>query len=613
MKKFLFAVATALLGSAMFSPSIWAKITIFLCGDSTMQDWKDGYYPKRGIGQEFSYFWNLDQVSVVNRGAGGTYAMGYYTNNWPSVLEQISSGDFVLIGFGINDRTYSNEADYVTATTAMANEAKAKGAIPIIMNPVRRSDFRYSSSNLAVPDSIYESYHGYPIRAREIASSLGVPLIDMDTLSRNYLLSVGQFYALHYVNMVLDSGEYSTFPNGNSDNLHLQQNGAIAFGRILTEQMRVHSDENVRNLAKNLAPMYGLNVKVSPEGSDSATTVGSYYPEGMTVTLKTTPKSGKRFIGWYDGDGNLVKNSQSSVLSEYICTFTMKNESTSYTAVYEGGSPEVFAGDVSALRTFPTGTPKTLDGVSPGAAETIDTTKAIDKNIVHWFDASVSPDSFDVGWSESSNAGFSGNGYWNFDNALNTFAMYRMRFQSAGNATLGIAYANGGTSARMLNINLDHDYLVKFPSTGSWTTWDTVYVNVDLPIGEESLMMISASADGGPNIDAFGFSVSGVERVAFADTSSGTEKDTVTAIGAEFLTRDFSLNGKRLFSPRTGTVSLAVFDLSGRNLLRRALQVSAGTSELPLENLGLSRGIYRLVVRMESRTASSFWLNDLAQ
>ena len=254
---------TFVVASMFLVPMVCAKITIYMCGDSTMQDWNEGYYPKRGIGQEFQYFWNSDNVVVVNKGAGGTAAMTYYNKNWAAVKSSLKSGDFVIIQFGINDRNYSNEEEFVTATTAMANEALAAGATPIIINPVRRSDYRCSLSTdrckacepSMLPDSIYESYHGYPIRAREIAASLNVPLIDMDTLSRNYLLSVGQYYALHYVNMVLDEGEYSTYVDGNNDNLHLQQNGATIFGRITTEQMRVHPDEKVRNLAKNLAPV----------------------------------------------------------------------------------------------------------------------------------------------------------------------------------------------------------------------------------------------------------------------------------------------------------------------------------------------------------------------
>ena len=132
------------IATMLFSVAVWAKITIYMCGDSTMQDWNEGYYPKRGIGQDFSHFWNANFVDVVNKGAGGTYAMGYYTNNWPAVRSSLKAGDFVIIQFGINDRNYSNETDFVTATTAMAQETLDAGAIPIIINPVRRSDYRCS-------------------------------------------------------------------------------------------------------------------------------------------------------------------------------------------------------------------------------------------------------------------------------------------------------------------------------------------------------------------------------------------------------------------------------------------------------------------------------------
>ncbi len=592
----------------LFSSTLFAKVTIYLCGDSTMQDWNEGYYPKRGIGQEFGYFWNSDAVSVENRGAGGTYAMGYYKSNWPGVLSSLKSGDFVIIQFGINDRAKSSEADFVTATTAMAKEALAKGATPIIVNPVRRSDFRFSSSALAVADSIYESYHGYPIRAREIAASLNVPLIDMDTLSRNYLLSVGQYYALHYVNMYLDAGEYSNYGSGNSDNLHLQQNGAIAFGRILSEQMRIHSDEKVRNLAKNLAPMYSLNVKVSPEGSDSATTVSSYYPAGIPVTLKTTPRAGKKFLGWYDGNGKKVGNLQATVNSETICTFSMTSASTQYTAVYEGGKAELYTGNGAALSMFPTGTPKVLADVDPTGGVEIDTTVVYEKNIKKWIDASL-PDSFDAGWTESSNAGYSGGGYWNFANALSTFADYRMVFPSAGRATLGIVYANGGTASRMLNVYLDHDYPVNFPPTGSWTAWDTAWVNVDLPLGEETMRLISLTEDGGPNIDAFGFSVPGVERAASEkDLPNGETEgnDSTTAVSGAFPNGGFSLAGNRLRLETSGMVVAELFDMSGRLLAFERSFVAQGSTELFAETR-LSPGIYRIRVTSRNGSASATW------
>lgn len=592
----LFRIWQIFVVASMFlAPMVCAKITIYMCGDSTMQDWNEGYYPKRGIGQEFQYFWNSDNVVVVNKGAGGTAAMTYYNKNWSAVKSSLKSGDFVIIQFGINDRNYSNEEEFVTATTAMANEALAAGATPIIINPVRRSDYRCSMSTdrykacepSMIPDSIYESYHGYPILAREIAASLNVPLIDMDTLSRNYLLSVGQYYALHYVNMVLDEGEYSTYVDGNNDNLHLQQNGATVFGRITTEQMRVHPDEKVRNLAKNLAPMYQVDVKVSPAGSAEATTVSSYYPAGMPVTLKTTPKEGKTFVGWFDGKGNKCANSVTTVKSEYICTFTMGAASTQYTAVYGGGKAQIYGGDGTPLTKFPEGVPKQIEGVTPtGSVEIVDI-ETLDKDIKTWFDASE-PDGYDVGWTESSNAGFSfGLGYWNFDNKVNSFASYEMEFPSAGYVTMGIIYANGGKTSRTLNIYLDHDYLVDCPPTGDWSIYDTAFVNLDLVKGKGKLKFISTTSDGGPNIDAFGFSVDHICRA--------NDDNCEVAMG---------LRGERLQLPSGGLAHVSVYDMTGRLVAQKHVK---NATDISLSSMVKSTGLYRVLVRQGSASFSGTW------
>lgn len=58
------------------APLSWAaKITIYLCGDSTMQDWGAGYYPKHGMGQDFNFFFDADYVTVYNGGCGGTTSL----------------------------------------------------------------------------------------------------------------------------------------------------------------------------------------------------------------------------------------------------------------------------------------------------------------------------------------------------------------------------------------------------------------------------------------------------------------------------------------------------------------------------------------------------------
>lgn len=573
--------------SMVLAPAaVWAKVTIYMCGDSTMQDWNAGYYPKQGIGQNFGYFFDSGLATVKNYGAGGTAAETYYNGGkWTPVKNALQKGDYVFIKFGINDRNYSSEAGYRTYMTKMINEAKAKGAYPIIVNPVRRSDFRGTKQ-----DSIYESYHNYPIIARELSKTLNTPIIDMDTLSRNYLLSVGQFYAHHYLNVVLDKGEYSNYANGNNDNLHFQQNGAIAFGRIITEQLRVHPDAQVKKLADYLAPMYKVDVKVSPAGSDQATTISSYYPKGMTVTLKTTPKSGKKFLGWYDGNGKKVSgNANASVKSDKIYTFVMGSASTQYTAVYEGGTAEKYTGDGKALTSFPTGTPKKLSDVTYSVDTTAKDTvqeeeKHISLDIKNFIDA-ANPDTGN-GATEANHEGYTGNGFFNFENALNSTAEYKMKFPSAGYVTMGIRYSFAGTEERSLNVYLDHDYIVKFKPTADWDTWDTAYVDLDLINGEGILKFISMTENGGPNIDAFGFSVDGVERIV-------PEVETT------------SLKGDILSVAKNENTRIDVFDMSGRLVARKL----SGSDNIDLSDIVQTSGIYRIVVRNGKHKFSTTWAN----
>jgi len=577
--------------------SLWAKITIYMCGDSTMQDWAIGFYPKQGMGQDFSYFFDGAFIEVYNAGRGGTTSQTYYDGHWsknftkngvtyPAVSSLIKSGDYVFIMFGANDNGYkTGEVNFKNSIGSMVKQTQSKGAYPILLSPIRRSNF-------TSPDSVYESYHAYPIFMRQVADSLKVPLIDLDTLSRNLLISLGQYYSNHYINMFLDAGEYSNYASGQTDNQHLQQSGANAMGRIVTEQLRVHSDANAKKLAQYLAPMYQVDVKVSPVGSDSVTSVSTYYPKGMTVTLKTTPKNGKKFLGWYNGQGQKVSgNSMSQVKSSYIHTFVMGSASTQYTAVYEGGQALVYSGDGKALTAFPSTTPKklgqgTITPTSSSSFVEVSSSSIQTVEMLSTFDA-FKPDT-GIGYSESNNAGFHGEGFWNFQNQKEAFANYKMVFPSAGFVTMGIIYANGGANDRSLNIYLDHDYYVSFPSTGSWTTWDTVYVELDLMNGEGDLQFISMTEEGGPNIDMFGFSMENIIR---------KDSDITSIQKFQMKSQENEIMGSSLRLAKGGALTLSVFDLQGNQLVEKQMHLSAGVHQLSLKEWIRERGSYFLLVR----------------
>jgi lysophospholipase L1-like esterase len=587
---------SAVLASMVAAPLAMAKVTIYMCGDSTMQDWAEGYCPKQGQGQDFHYWFDVNKAAVVNRGQGGMAADGYYDMFWKHgcsagncIVDKLQAGDYAVIQFGINDVSKSDEAKFTKAMSTMAKEAEAKGAYPIIMSPIRRC---YYDS----PTQIHNSYRGYPARAKAIADSLKIPFIDMSEMVANYMISVGEYYAQQFIFNYATSGEYSNLKSDQADQVHLQMNGANAFGRIITEQMRAHSDPLVKKLGDYMAPMYQVSVKVSPEGAAEATSINAYYPQGMTVMLKTIPKNGKRFLGWYDGNGNKVSGQAvSTVKSQYIYTFKMKDAATQFTAVYEGGTAEKYTGDGKALTAFPTTTPKNLDDVTfvPITSDSSKQTDVeVDKNIKKFFDA-FKPDSGN-GFSENNHTGYTGEGFWNVANEKNSFGSYRMKFPGAGYTTLAVIYSNGGSTDRMFNAYLDHDYYVNAPSTGSWDKWDTAYVVMDAPMGEADLRFISLTADGGPNIDAFGFSLEDVCRV-------GEDCATTKMAEVPFAASGLRLTGDVLLLTESAEVS--VYDMRGSLVVRKS--VAAG--EVDLSTLVRANGLYRVMVRQGKVNYAATW------
>ena len=594
---------SVVVASMVFAPFTLAKVTIYLCGDSTMQDWDAGYCPKQGQGQDFHYWFDQSKAAVVNRGQGGMslggggkdknggVAVGYYDmffkkgcSNGNCIADKLQNGDYVVIQFGINDNNYSTEDFFRSNMKKMVDDVRAKGANPIIMSPIRRC---YYDS----PTAIHNSYRGYPALSKKLAEEYNVPFIDMSEMVANYMISVGERYAQQFVFNYATSAEYSNLRADQADQVHLQMNGANALGRIITEQMRAHKDPVVKKLGDYMAPMYMVNVKVSPEGSADATSINAYYPQGMTVMLKTIPKSGKKFLGWYDGNGNKVSGQAvSTVKSQYIYTFKMKDASTQYTAVYEGGTAEKYTGDGKALTAFPTTTPKNLDDVTFEPFTPTDGSKEtkveVDKNIKKFFDA-FKPDS-GVGFSENNNAGFHGEGFWNFANEKLSFASYKVKFPGAGNTTLAIIYSNGGSGDRTINAYLDHDYYISAPPTGSWTTWDTTYVVLDAPAGEAELKFMSLTEDGGPNIDMFGFSMEDVCRVG--------ENCKTTKLNGFNSVAGVKLRGDKLLLK--GTADVSVYDMHGRLVVR---ELAHGAGEIQLSTLVKNAGLYRIVVKQGSK------------
>lgn len=101
--------------------------------------------------------------------------------------------------------------------------------------------------------------------------------------------------------------------------------------------------------------------------------------------------------------------------------------------------------------------------------------------------------------TESSHAGYTGTGYlagWNADGQWVDFTVSVSR---AGPYSLTFRYAAAaGTATRYLHPNLADN--LAFPSTGSWSTWNTVTLpNVNLAAGSNTISLIYNSSKGSTN------------------------------------------------------------------------------------------------------------------
>lgn len=198
------ALACVLSLSAYAQPQ--AEFTIHLMGDSTMAPKNlEGGNPERGWGMMFPNF--LDrQVSVINYALNGRSTKSFIDRgDWQKVLDNLSAGDYVFIQFGHNDSKQSDPERYAEAFGAYSDNlrlfvdtVRGKGATPVLLTPVSRRWFKENGLDLYC--------HGdYPQAMKNVAEQTGTILLDMLSLTQQWLQSVGDegsrpYYMIQYKN-----------------------------------------------------------------------------------------------------------------------------------------------------------------------------------------------------------------------------------------------------------------------------------------------------------------------------------------------------------------------------------------------------------------------------
>ena len=222
-------------------------IDVHLIGDSTMADRADPANPEHGWGQLLSKF--FDQlVAVHNHAVNGRSTKSFIDEGkWSTVLRDLKAGDYVFIEFGHNDEKVEDTTRYAAATTdyrrnleRFVAETRSKGATPILLTPIVRRKFNANGE--------LENTHGdYPRVVRELASTLRVPLIDLEASTRRLITAAGPEESKRLY-VWLAAGVSSFFPEGRQDDTHLSAQGATEVARLVAGALTT----TVPNLGKHV-------------------------------------------------------------------------------------------------------------------------------------------------------------------------------------------------------------------------------------------------------------------------------------------------------------------------------------------------------------------------
>lgn len=209
------------------------------------------------------------------------------------------------------------------------------------------------------------------------------------------------------------------------------------------------------------------------------------------------------------------------------------------------------------------------------------------------------------GWTQSENAGFLKNGYYNFDNALSSYGTWEIFSKTEAKTTLTVRFTNGGSTSRNMAVTVNGASAgtISFPSTdASWTTYSEAEVDVKLVAGVNTITFTSMTSDGGPNFDMFTFGIDGVELY------DGTQKlEDPTRVMPAMAMRGVVYNPKSgvLVTPKAGFAEVYLYDMSGNMRLAVTTGVSAGANGVSLNSELLPKGMYVVKVKLDGKLVTA--------
>lgn len=343
MKAVSLLAAGVLAGAATAFAPAGAALRLFIIGDSTVSTYQASQAPMTGWGQMIGWFFGGGTVTVNNRAIGGRSTRSFIEEGrWNSVRGELAAGDFLLIQFGHNDRgtvpeRHADTAQYRRYLTQYVDEARAKGAIPILVSPMNMNAWNGTTLRRVFTEGVND----YRTAMLRVVEARKVPFIDLEKKSAELFQSLGKEYISRFLFMTLLAGEYPAYPNGLNDGTHFQDMGALEMARLVAEGLReLSADTAVERLASCLVPLVPLTV-VSDKPVAGTVTRGGSFPPRAPITLKAVPKSGETFLGWSESGARPVSTAARA-------SFVMPEAPAAWRASFRGGTTALAPPDAAA-------------------------------------------------------------------------------------------------------------------------------------------------------------------------------------------------------------------------------------------------------------------------
>ena len=308
-----------------------AVIKVHTIGDSTMAEYDESTTDKRGWGMYLGSFFDPSFVTVNNKGKSGADTRSFYNGAayWPTVKNQMSAGDYLLIQFAHNDEgTVTNgmdnleyaaycEAKGLPAPTdargtnpqttfrdylrLFIDEARELGVTPILVGPICRKYFsgntikrngqhdlgdKFSKiengellQNQSLPAG--DSTMSYVKAMKVVAAEKNVPFIDLTAATRDLYLYYGEAQCTQ---LLFCTGD-NTHTNAMGGNLIARQAAQmLKDAGILAEHISIPTSIS----ANPNAIAIGNTYSGVPQNKEFLLTGFGLEPAEGTVTLRTT-------------------------------------------------------------------------------------------------------------------------------------------------------------------------------------------------------------------------------------------------------------------------------------------------------------------------------------